>query len=81
MFNFVLLRAAGYKWPRTVDFGTPYKRPMFSSGLMELLGARQREGGFATSDDDNVNLEELWNCWEQYIKRIERSVAIQSILC
>ncbi|CAH2235315.1 jg5885 [Pararge aegeria aegeria] len=29
-------RAAGNKRPRTVDFGTPHKRPMSSSGLQSL---------------------------------------------
>ncbi|CAH2236332.1 jg10714 [Pararge aegeria aegeria] len=30
------LGAAGNKRPRTVDFGTPYKRPMSSSGLQPV---------------------------------------------
>ncbi|CAH2232478.1 jg19411 [Pararge aegeria aegeria] len=27
-----LREVAGYKWPRIVEFGTPYKIPMSSSG-------------------------------------------------
>ncbi|CAH2234699.1 jg4685 [Pararge aegeria aegeria] len=30
------LGAAGHKRPRNVDFGTPYKRPMSSSGLQSV---------------------------------------------
>ncbi|CAH2239804.1 jg20737 [Pararge aegeria aegeria] len=30
------LGSAGNKWPRTVDFGTPYKRPMSSSVLQSI---------------------------------------------
>ncbi|CAH2241956.1 jg9074 [Pararge aegeria aegeria] len=41
------LGTAGGKWPRTVDFETPYKRPMSSSGrqLVEMMICVEINGG------------------------------------
>ncbi|CAH2240787.1 jg2487 [Pararge aegeria aegeria] len=47
--------AAGSKRHRTVEFGTPYKRPMSSSGRLSVdMKERKKEKSYLLSHDDMI---------------------------